>query len=233
MDRLFFALGSLSAAMAVALGAFGAHDLRPPRSQPAVTFETGVRYQMYHALALFMRPGPSTLADANCRSWRLALHCRDGALLVQPPRWACPACALAGRHHPARRRCVHRRLAVHLAHSPAAVTDDLLLGASGRCARAAGRVRQKAQRGQHARPDEGAALGCTCRCIRTSPSKSASETGTNRMSWRSIHRGAGVLGRGGRCHRGEDSLARPPATGTAALAVGYAAGFMPPSWTTP
>jgi uncharacterized membrane protein YgdD (TMEM256/DUF423 family) len=53
MDRIFFALGALSGAMAVALGAFGAHGLkaRLPADLLA-TFETGVRYQMYHALAL-------------------------------------------------------------------------------------------------------------------------------------------------------------------------------------
>jgi uncharacterized membrane protein YgdD (TMEM256/DUF423 family) len=53
MDRLFFAIGALSGGMAVALGAFGAHGLKT--RLPAdllVTFETGVRYQMYHALAL-------------------------------------------------------------------------------------------------------------------------------------------------------------------------------------
>lgn len=53
MDRRFLFLGALSAMIAVALGAFGAHALRgtitPVR---LVTFETGVRYQMYHALAL-------------------------------------------------------------------------------------------------------------------------------------------------------------------------------------
>lgn len=53
MDRLFFALGSISAFIAVALGAFAAHGLKS-RLEPAVlaTFETGVRYHMYHALAL-------------------------------------------------------------------------------------------------------------------------------------------------------------------------------------
>ena len=53
MDRTFFALGSLLAAIAVAAGAFGAHALRA-RLSPAdlATFETGARYQMYHALAL-------------------------------------------------------------------------------------------------------------------------------------------------------------------------------------
>ncbi len=53
MDRLFFGLGSLSAFIAVALGAFAAHGLKA-RLDPAMlaTFETGVRYQMYHALGL-------------------------------------------------------------------------------------------------------------------------------------------------------------------------------------
>ena len=53
MDRLFFGLGCISAFVAVALGAFGAHGLRA-RIVPdmLLTFEIGVRYQMYHALAL-------------------------------------------------------------------------------------------------------------------------------------------------------------------------------------
>jgi uncharacterized membrane protein YgdD (TMEM256/DUF423 family) len=53
MDRLFFGLGCASALIAVALGAFGAHGLRA-RIAPDMlaTFEIGVRYQMYHALAL-------------------------------------------------------------------------------------------------------------------------------------------------------------------------------------
>ena len=53
MDRLFFGLGCASALIAVALGAFGAHGLRA-RIVPdmLLTFEIGVRYQMYHALAL-------------------------------------------------------------------------------------------------------------------------------------------------------------------------------------
>ena len=53
MDRVFFGLGCVSAFVAVALGAFGAHGLRA-RLVPdmLLTFEIGVRYQMYHALAL-------------------------------------------------------------------------------------------------------------------------------------------------------------------------------------
>jgi uncharacterized membrane protein YgdD (TMEM256/DUF423 family) len=54
MDRTFAALGSVSAFLAVAAGAFGAHTLRARISRDLLqTFETGARYQMYHALALF------------------------------------------------------------------------------------------------------------------------------------------------------------------------------------
>jgi uncharacterized membrane protein YgdD (TMEM256/DUF423 family) len=53
MARVFVILGSLSGLIAVAAGAFGAHTLRDRISADLlVTFETGVRYQMYHALAL-------------------------------------------------------------------------------------------------------------------------------------------------------------------------------------
>ena len=53
MDRLFFGLGAASAFIAVAAGAFGAHALRSRLSPDLLAaFETGARYQMYHALAL-------------------------------------------------------------------------------------------------------------------------------------------------------------------------------------
>ena len=53
MDRLFFALGALSAGIAVALGAFGAHALKTRLDANLLAvFETGVRYQLYHAFAL-------------------------------------------------------------------------------------------------------------------------------------------------------------------------------------
>jgi uncharacterized membrane protein YgdD (TMEM256/DUF423 family) len=46
-------VGAVVGGLAVALGAFGAHGLRD-RLSPAdlATFETGARYQMYHAFAL-------------------------------------------------------------------------------------------------------------------------------------------------------------------------------------
>jgi uncharacterized membrane protein YgdD (TMEM256/DUF423 family) len=55
MDRLFFILGSILAFLGVALGAFAAHGLKSRLSAELLaTFEVGVRYQMYHALALLV-----------------------------------------------------------------------------------------------------------------------------------------------------------------------------------
>ena len=55
MDRLFATLGAVSACLAVAAGAFGAHALRSRLSADLLAaFETGARYQMYHALALLL-----------------------------------------------------------------------------------------------------------------------------------------------------------------------------------
>jgi uncharacterized membrane protein YgdD (TMEM256/DUF423 family) len=49
----WFATGAVAALLAVALGAFGAHGLRP-RIAPDLMeiFETGVRFHFYHALGL-------------------------------------------------------------------------------------------------------------------------------------------------------------------------------------
>ncbi|MBP8309811.1 MAG: DUF423 domain-containing protein [Burkholderiaceae bacterium] len=53
MDRVFFVAGALLAGLAVAFGAFGAHALRAVLSPASLaTFDTAVRYQMFHALAL-------------------------------------------------------------------------------------------------------------------------------------------------------------------------------------
>ena len=53
MEQTFAALGAVSAFLAVAAGAFGAHGLRQRLSADMLAvFEIAVRYQMYHALAL-------------------------------------------------------------------------------------------------------------------------------------------------------------------------------------
>jgi uncharacterized membrane protein YgdD (TMEM256/DUF423 family) len=76
--RFWLASGALAGAIGVAVGAFGAHGLRrvvPP--DLLVTFETGVRYHLVHALAL------------------VAVGC---ALDRRPGRWASVAgwCFLVG-----------------------------------------------------------------------------------------------------------------------------------------
>jgi uncharacterized membrane protein YgdD (TMEM256/DUF423 family) len=55
VDRLFVALGAISALVAVAAGAFGAHALRDRLAPDMLSvFEVGARYHMYHALALLV-----------------------------------------------------------------------------------------------------------------------------------------------------------------------------------
>ena len=76
MDRLFFALGSLSALLGVALGAFAAHGLKERLTPDLLaTFETGVRYQMYHAFALIA-------AAWACTRWPGSLPAASGWLFV-------------------------------------------------------------------------------------------------------------------------------------------------------
>jgi uncharacterized membrane protein YgdD (TMEM256/DUF423 family) len=57
MMKTFLSLGALLGGLSVILGALGAHALKekaklPPESLAG--FETGVRYQMFHALALLL-----------------------------------------------------------------------------------------------------------------------------------------------------------------------------------
>ena len=55
MVKLFLVLASLSAFVAVALGAFAAHVLKTKLSPDLFnTFEVAVRYHMYHALGIFV-----------------------------------------------------------------------------------------------------------------------------------------------------------------------------------
>lgn len=55
MFRKYFAYGAIGAALAVALGAFGAHGLKDIVTERLLTvYETGVRYHMYHALGLML-----------------------------------------------------------------------------------------------------------------------------------------------------------------------------------
>ena len=55
MQKLFLIIGAILAGLAVALGAFGAHGLKKIADAETVAiYQTGVQYQMYHALALLL-----------------------------------------------------------------------------------------------------------------------------------------------------------------------------------
>jgi len=55
MNKTIFTTACIFGLLAVVLGAFGAHGLQKLVDAKSVTsFETGVRYQMYHAFLLFV-----------------------------------------------------------------------------------------------------------------------------------------------------------------------------------
>jgi len=55
MNKIFLIIGTILAGLAVALGAFGAHGLKKLVGPETIsTYQTGVQYQMYHALALLL-----------------------------------------------------------------------------------------------------------------------------------------------------------------------------------
>lgn len=67
LPQRFVLFGSLSAFIAVTAGAFGAHYLKTRLTpEHLAAFETAARYQMYHAIALFIT---AWLAE---RGWSLA-----------------------------------------------------------------------------------------------------------------------------------------------------------------
>jgi uncharacterized membrane protein YgdD (TMEM256/DUF423 family) len=88
MDRLFVIVGAASAFIGVAAGAFGAHALKARLAAEALaTFETGVRYQLVHALALLAAawvcarwPGP--LATASGWSFAAGTLLFSGSLYL-------------------------------------------------------------------------------------------------------------------------------------------------------
>lgn len=58
MQRNFLFTGAIFGLFAVIIGAFAAHGLKPLLDRMAIeSFETGVRYQMYHALLLLLLGG--------------------------------------------------------------------------------------------------------------------------------------------------------------------------------
>ncbi|MCB0115842.1 MAG: DUF423 domain-containing protein [Caldilineaceae bacterium] len=102
----FIAIGALLGGVAVALGAFGAHALKS-RLAPAklTSFETGVRYQFYHALALLFvgllytaAPGNALLGVAGWLFVAGVLFFSGSIywLAFDGPRWLGPVTPLGG-----------------------------------------------------------------------------------------------------------------------------------------
>ncbi|QHJ10157.1 hypothetical protein FX988_00369 [Paraglaciecola mesophila] len=53
--KIYLVIGTVSAMLAVILGAFAAHGLKNQLSEPLLAvFQTGVQYQMYHSLGLIL-----------------------------------------------------------------------------------------------------------------------------------------------------------------------------------
>lgn len=66
MNKGILITGAILGALAVILGAFGAHGLKNLVEPEAVkTFETGVKYQMYHALLLLFVGGNTLLSTST------------------------------------------------------------------------------------------------------------------------------------------------------------------------
>jgi uncharacterized membrane protein YgdD (TMEM256/DUF423 family) len=66
MDRTFLLAGAVAGFIAVAFGAFGAHGLRGRLSPDMLAvFETGVRYHMYHSLALLLTAAMASRLDSR------------------------------------------------------------------------------------------------------------------------------------------------------------------------
>ena len=71
MNRTFRILGAVLAGLAVALGAFGAHGLQQLTQDEKIiqTYQTGVQYQLWHALALLVTGLPFLGKETSFFKW--------------------------------------------------------------------------------------------------------------------------------------------------------------------
>ena len=80
LSRRWIAIGAILAAIGVGLGAYGAHGLKDTLTRAGFAgddltrrmaiFETAVRYQMFHAIALVLTAWRSSIARSS--AWRFA-----------------------------------------------------------------------------------------------------------------------------------------------------------------
>ena len=83
--RQIIMLAGLSGALAVGLGAFGAHGLEETLTATGrtETFETAVKYHFYHTLALALI-GLIQLVRPNWKSLRFSTWCMIGGIVIFP-----------------------------------------------------------------------------------------------------------------------------------------------------
>ena len=69
IDKNIVITASILGALTIAIGAFGAHGLKELiDAKSLATFETGVRYQMYHVFAILIL-GIATTISSNTKKW--------------------------------------------------------------------------------------------------------------------------------------------------------------------
>jgi uncharacterized membrane protein YgdD (TMEM256/DUF423 family) len=104
MTQLYRLLGSILAFSAVLLGAFGAHALKETLSayDSIQTWETAVRYQMWHAIALILlsmisltQPTPKMIGPCFAVGSLLFSGSLYG-LALDGPKWLGPVTPLGG-----------------------------------------------------------------------------------------------------------------------------------------
>ncbi len=87
-QKRYICLAAAYGGLAVIFGAFAAHGLRARlTSNGLATFEVGVRYQMYHALAMLAVSAISALwagpwASRACMTWAVGIAAFSGSLYL-------------------------------------------------------------------------------------------------------------------------------------------------------
>ncbi|MBC7450757.1 MAG: DUF423 domain-containing protein [Cytophagales bacterium] len=84
LQKTFLLAGSIFAGLGVAIGAFGAHKLKPFLEQTGKldTFEKGVTYQFYHSLALLLVGLLISQSQLNAKYLGYAGYSFIGGILV-------------------------------------------------------------------------------------------------------------------------------------------------------
>lgn len=75
LDKKITLIAAILGAITIAIGAFGAHGLKELVDEVALqSFETGVRYQMYHVIALLVI-GLTNSPSENTKKWVFRFFC--------------------------------------------------------------------------------------------------------------------------------------------------------------